>query len=603
MAWHDTKFEETKIWRGWDSPGTNPKCDGWTKKILRMCDSTKVVRVRDLLAVIFVFLDGERRSSWMVRFMDTVYRQVPEEIRRSAVAFIAYNIDRFPTPWTSLPKRYRFIEWGRRTRLINAFTELPAEPGKSLIEVTAQDPSAVGKYRVAIDWSYGDRAIIDNFEKWLLHRRLQKRTRKTAGRPVEPKQRRGSYSIYYTASTGIWQTVWLEPVSEASIAALKIVPDLDHNSLTLTVTGAGTAPADLVDAIALDNGKEVSHVTGPVGMQFSLPLADPKPWSPDNPFLYDLKVQLLHAGQPTDSVASYFGMRKISQGPDEKGIPRIYLNGKILYQLGVLDQGYWPDGLYTAPTDDALRSDIEMVKKFGFNTDRKHMKVEPDRWYYWCDKLGVLVWQDMPAGPGNEASSDDRITDAQAQQFQDELRAMVDGRQNHPSIVQWVLFNESWGQFDTRRLTEWLKAYDPTRFVDSASGWTDFHVGDINDRHNYAAAPEAPIQDHKRASVLGEIGGLGLILPGHLWQGQGGYDDTGIGTDPQPFPGQFAKLMAGIWPQIDSAGLCATIYTQLTDVEKEASGLMTYDRIPKVSPAVIAGFNRDAPIASGTGAP
>ncbi len=186
MAWHDTKFQDIKIWRGWDTPGTNPKCDGWTKKVLRMCDSTEVVRVRDILDLIASYLDGERRSSWMVRLMDTVYRQVPEEIRRSAVAFIAFNIDRFPTPWISLPNRYRAIEWVQRTAFTNAFAELTEKPGLSLIEFTAQDPLAVGKYRVAIDWSWGDTAIVGNFKKWLRHRRLQKATRESGGRPLEP---------------------------------------------------------------------------------------------------------------------------------------------------------------------------------------------------------------------------------------------------------------------------------------------------------------------------------------------------------------------------------------------------------------------------------
>ena len=387
-----------------------------------------------------------------------------------------------------------------------------------------------------------------------------------AGIQPRGKQSNGSYSIWHTGSSGIWQTVWIEPVPQASIAGLKMTPDIDKGVLNLTVTGQGTGNGDTVEAVATADGQEIGRISGPVGSELTLPVADAKLWSPDHPFLYDLKVGLNHGGQPADSVVSYFGMRKIALAKDAKGVPRIWLNNKIMFQIGVLDQGYWPDGLYTAPTDDALRYDIEMAKKFGFNFDRKHVKVEPDRWYYWCDKLGLLVWQDMPNGPGNQNSSDVRITDAGAAIFEKELKAMIDGRGNHPSIVVWVLFNESWGQYDTVRLTDWLKKYDPSRLVNSDSGWTDFKSGDIHDRHDYSPIPIAPPQDGVRASVIGECGGT------------------------------YADLMKTIWPRIEADGLCGVVYTQLTDIESETSStLLSYDRILKIDPKIVAEANRGVP--------
>jgi hypothetical protein len=388
-----------------------------------------------------------------------------------------------------------------------------------------------------------------------------------AGSQARGKQGNGSYSIWHTGSSGIWQTVWAEPVAQASIGGLKMTPDIDKGVLKLTVLGQGMADGDTVEAIATDSGKEIGRISGPVGGEISLPVPNAKLWSPESPFLYDLKIELHHGGQAVDSVTSYFGMRKIALAKDEKGVPRIWFNNKIMFQIGVLDQGYWPDGLYTAPTDEALRYDIEMCKKFGFNFDRKHVKVEPDRWYYWCDKLGLLVWQDMPNGPGNEAVGDVRISDAGAAQFEKELKAMVDGRGNHPCIVVWILFNESWGQYDTARLTEWLKQYDPSRLVDSASGWTDFRTGDIHDRHDYSPIPNAPPQDGVRASVIGECAG------------------------------PYADLMKTIWSRIDADGLCGVVYTQLTDIESETSStLLTYDRILKIDPKIVADANHGGPV-------
>jgi beta-galactosidase/beta-glucuronidase len=389
---------------------------------------------------------------------------------------------------------------------------------------------------------------------------------------MEPlgKQSTGSYSIYHTASSGIWQTVWLEPVPAASIASLKFAPDIDKGVLNLVVTGAGTAAGDKVEAVALDGSQEVGRIAGEVGAPLALPVPNAKLWSPAQPFLYDLKVTLTHGGQPGDAVASYFGMRKISMAKDARGIPRLMLNNKPSFALGVLDQGFWPDGVYTAPTDDALRYDVEMLRKYGFNTDRKHVKVEPDRWYYWCDKLGVLVWQDMPSMASNESSSDVRITDAAAAEFEKELKAMIDGRGNHPCIVTWIVFNESWGQYDTARLTDWVRQYDPSRLVDSASGFTDFHAGDFHDRHDYGRPPTAPDQDD-RISVIGEFGAVAADAHGDA----------------------FTNLMKPMAPLVGTSHLNGTIYTQLSDQEQERGGaLLSDERKPQVDPAVIAAGNK-----------
>src|SRR5438445_7703278 len=314
-------------------------------------------------------------------------------------------------------------------------------------------------------------------------------------------------SIWYTAVTGIWQTVWLEAVPRDHISALDVRPDVDAGTVTVRVDAAGPTPAPTVSGTALDGDRRVAEGTGLVGRPLTLPIPDAKLWGPGHPFLYSLRVRLAAAGE--DSVTSYFGMRKIAVARDSAGVPRLFLNNRPLFQLGTLDQGWWPDGLYTAPTDEARRSDIETLQHLGFNLIRKHVKVEPARWYYDCDRLGMLVWQDMPSG--------DNKTAAAQQEFAAELRRVVDALRNHPAIVMWVPFNEGWGQHDTGRLVAWLKRYDPTRLVDNASGWTDAQVGDVLDVHDYPG-PKIPLPDSTRAPVLGEFGGLGLPLDGHTWQ-------------------------------------------------------------------------------------
>ena len=386
-------------------------------------------------------------------------------------------------------------------------------------------------------------------------------------------------SIWYTAVTGIWQTVWLEAVPRDHISALDVRPDVDAGTVTVRVDAAGPTPAPGVSVTALDGDRRVAEGTGLVGRPLTLPIPDAKLWGPGHPFLYSLRVRLAAAGE--DSVTSYFGMRKIAVARDSAGVPRLFLNNRPLFQLGTLDQGWWPDGLYTAPTDEARRSDIETLQRLGFNLIRKHVKVEPARWYYDCDRLGMLVWQDMPSG--------DNKSPAAQREFATELQRVVDALRNHPAIVMWVPFNEGWGQHDTERTVAWLKRYDPTRLVDNASGWTDAGVGDVLDIHDYPG-PAIPPGDSTRALVLGEFGGLGLPLDGHTWQekdnwGYRRYADT-----------------AALWPAyrdllmqlraLKAEGLAAAVYTQTSDVEIEVNGLLTYDRAVVKLPADAAAANR-----------
>jgi hypothetical protein len=320
----------------------------------------------------------------------------------------------------------------------------------------------------------------------------------------------------------------------------------------------------------------------------SLDTREPQLWSPDSPHLYDLSVELLDQGESSDLVQSYFGLRKIAVAKDDKGVNRLMLNNKPLFQHGPLDQGFWPDGLYTAPTDEALRYDIEMTRKFGFNMARKHVKVEPDRWYYWCDKLGLLVWQDMPSGDKHVAPGRGEITRAKesAENFERELKELIDDHYNHPCIVMWVPFNEGWGQYDTVRISKWVKQYDPSRLVDCASGWNDFPAGDVHDMHNYPGPGMPPVEE-SRAAVLGEYGGLGLPLEGHTWQQKDNWGYRNF-KDRESLADAYLAINSRIHPLIGK-GLCAAVYTQTTDVEVEVNGLMTYDRaITKIDPDVLA---------------
>ncbi|MCJ7681650.1 MAG: PA14 domain-containing protein, partial [Candidatus Aminicenantes bacterium] len=310
---------------------------------------------------------------------------------------------------------------------------------------------------------------------------------------------------------------------------------------------------------------------------------DARLWSPDDPFLYSLKLSLLDgSGRPIDAVDGYFGLRKISVGKDKKGITRLLLNDRFTFQLGPLDQGFWPEGLHTPPSDDALRFDVQVMKDMGFNMVRKHVKIEPARWYSWCDRLGLLVWQDMPSA-GNR-------TDADKTQFETELAALINGHFNHPSIIVWVPFNEGWGQYDTERITDKVKTLDPTRLVNSASGWYDRSVGDMQDIHSYPD-PRAPEHEESRAIVLGEFGGLGFNVPEHTWQTEGwGYD---LLQDTESLIRRYENLFQQLYPLIEHPGLSAAVYTQITDIETENNGLLTYDRrVNKMGGSYVSLANR-----------
>jgi beta-galactosidase/beta-glucuronidase len=392
--------------------------------------------------------------------------------------------------------------------------------------------------------------------------------------------------IMYTPCSGIWQTVWLETVPEVSIESLTLTPDVDAGKLHVTVNVRGKTDGLSLMLFVVDPDEPEDPRANPsrsFGREFSIPVSNPKFWSPDRPFLYSLKVILARGdkeGKEIDAVGSYFAMRKISLGKDEKGITRLMLNNKFVFQSGPLDQGFWPDGIYTAPTDEALKFDIEATKKLGMNMARKHVKVEPDRWYCWCDKLGLLVWQDMPSGGGGTSGGrrgQDGVPASaeRAKQFESELKALVETHRNHPSIIMWVVFNEGWGQYDTARLTKWVKELDPSRLVNDASGWTDRKVGDVIDMHNYPG-PGSPDPEPTRAAVLGEFGGLGLGLEGHRWTDKNwGYRGM---VDTRQLNRKYLELWKNVQKLRDDKGLSAAVYTQTTDVETECNGLMTYDR-------------------------
>jgi hypothetical protein len=322
-------------------------------------------------------------------------------------------------------------------------------------------------------------------------------------------------------------------------------------------------------------------------------MVDPILWTPDYPYLYDFRLDLVREdGGISDSFEGYFGMRKISLGKDEKGFTRMMLNDEFVFQFGPLDQGWWPDGLYTAPTDEALKYDIEVTKELGFNMARKHVKVEPARWYYWCDKLGLLVWQDMPSGDKYIGGNDPDIirTPESEEQYKSELLAMINNHYNHPSIIIWVPFNEGWGQFKTGEIVNFIREADETRLINPTSGWSDRNAGDIRDIHAYPG-PAMPEPEEKRAIVLGEFGGLGLPLEGHTWQTKDNWGYKSFDSREKLLEA-YTGLIEELMPMVRK-GLSAAVYTQTTDVEIEVNGLMTYDRaVIKMDAGTLRKINR-----------
>lgn len=402
------------------------------------------------------------------------------------------------------------------------------------------------------------------------------------------KQVKKPSGIWYTPVTGIWQTVWIEPVAPAYIASLKPTPDIDKQSLQLTVNAPNLLPGDAIKVTALDGAQQVAEQTINNGAATTLNIPQPKLWSPEHPFLYNLQVAIVRKGKVIDEVKSYFAMRKISMAPDEKGIQRMLLNNKFVFQFGPLDQGWWPDGLYTAPTDAALLYDLTQTKAMGFNMIRKHVKVEPARWYHYADSLGILVWQDMPSGDlGNHwenrpgvlgRATDQKRDDISENIYRTEWKAIMEALQPFPCIVVWVPFNEAWGQFKTEEITKWTMQQDPSRLVNSASGGNFYPVGHMIDLHSYPdpAMPRPDLFGKQQALVLGEFGGLGLPLPGHTWQQKDnwGYQSFKNADDLFEVYKRFCERLKTLIPE----GLSAAVYTQTTDVEMEVNGLMTYDR-------------------------
>lgn len=402
------------------------------------------------------------------------------------------------------------------------------------------------------------------------------------------KQVRNPKGIWYTPVTGIWQTVWLEAVPESYIVSTKQTPDIDKERLNLTATIENAKAGDKIRVSAWDGKTKVGEKETVIEEIVVLEIPNQKLWTPDQPFLYDLKIELLRKGKVVDEVKSYFAMRKISMAKDANGIQRMLLNNEFVFQYGPLDQGWWPDGLYTAPSDEALKFDIEKTKEMGFNMIRKHIKVEPARWYYHCDKLGILVWQDMPSGDlGNRWESRPGVfglgtektrTPESESYFRTEWNAIMDALHNFPSIVVWVPFNEAWGQFKTEEITEWTMKKDPSRLVNSASGGNFFPVGHIMDLHNYPdpAMPRPDLFGEQQALVLGEFGGLGLPVDNYVWQQKDNWGYQSFKTKEELLT-RYRSLIERI-PALIEAGLSAAVYTQTTDVEIEVNGLMTYDR-------------------------
>ncbi len=414
--------------------------------------------------------------------------------------------------------------------------------------------------------------------------------------------------IWYTAVSGIWQTVWLEAVPETSVAGLRMTPDLDAGTLTLEVELRGLARGVRLEALALDSEVEVASGWGPAELPLTLTLTEPRPWSPADPHLYDLRVRLVRDGERLDEVGSYFALRKFSLERDARGYLRFHLNNRPLFLYGSLDQGYYPDGLYTPPSEEALLFDIEYAKGIGCNVIRKHIKVEPARWYAACDRLGMIVWQDMPNGgkpigmitnllallAGLNYRDDRRMgrfgrgEEANRACFRRDLQGMVDHLYNVPSIAIWGPFNEGWGQFRAQEVAAWLKAYDPTRLVDHASGWFDQGGGDLQSRHVYLRKLFRPRLDRERAWVISEFGGYGLQVPGHVWDEEKKFSQRNF-RDAEALTQGYVELLERLRALIEG-GLAAAIYTQTTDVEIEINGYLTYDRkVEKMDAEILRG--------------
>jgi beta-galactosidase/beta-glucuronidase len=413
------------------------------------------------------------------------------------------------------------------------------------------------------------------------------------------KQHKNPHGIWYTPVSGIWQTVWLEPVNKQHITSIKTIPNIDTKKLSFDVNISNTNASSIIEVKVKDSGKIIASAKAAAGQTLEIPVSSPKLWSPESPFLYDVEITLSQNGKVQDKINSYAAMRKISSKRDKNGIVRLQLNNKDYFQFGPLDQGWWPDGLYTAPTDEALLYDIKKTKDFGFNMIRKHVKVEPARWYTHCDRIGILVWQDMPNGDKspqwqnkNYFNGSEFIRSGESEaNFRKEWKDIMDYLISYPSIVTWVPFNEAWGQFKTDEISQWTKNHDPSRLVNPASGGNHYRTGDMLDLHNYPG-PDMYLYDAERATVLGEYGGIGLPLTGHLWQPDKnwGYIQFKNSTE---VTDEYVKYAEELKKMIKS-GFSAAVYTQTTDVEGEVNGLISYDRkVIKLDEARVKKVNKE----------
>ena len=451
----------------------------------------------------------------------------------------------------------------------------------------------------------------------------------SAGAQPRGKQQLTPKSIWYTPVSGIWQTVWLEPVPSLHIEDVNVTPDIDAGALDVDVVlNRSTGNGHAVRITAKVGGKTVSSTIVRANRRARLPVPDARLWSPDDPYLYDLDVELVAVtdplrhldqgareealitdaelqayaqarvtGAPLDAVRSYFAMRKSSLGPGKvAGQPMLLLNNKPVFQNGTLDQGWWPDGLLTPPSEEAIAYEIDFLKKAGFNMLRKHIKIEPAHYYYLADTMGILIWQDMPSGEEEDSldqfvrpkASDEALMPARVtDEFEYELLRMISDLRDHPSIVTWVVNNEGWGQYASTRLGHMVKALDPSRTVNKTSGWLDTGDAgsDIFDIHTYEEVPNAPSHNRHRAIVLGEFGGIGLPVEGHLWfpdQRNWGYQTA---KDRDDYLQRYRRKYAEVIRQARELGLSAAVYTQTSDVEGEVNGLLTYDREVSKLPA------------------
>lgn len=456
------------------------------------------------------------------------------------------------------------------------------------------------------------------------------------GEQPRGKQQLDPRGIWYTPVSGIWQTVWLEPVpKEHFLAELRFTPDLANQRLVITpLLNFATERDDLaVRVTASAKGKPVGKMMVRVNREGYLTLNNMQLWSPESPFLYDLTAELVRVkapvenraqprnrsklpafgeleraayaeleaiGEPLDKVTSYFAMRSVSLGAGPKAQqPHLRLNDQPIFQHGPLDQGWWPDGLLTPPSDAAMVGELQWLKDAGFNMLRKHIKIEPARYYYHCDRLGLLVWQDMPSGFNRalrnhreDAGEPVRLSTSR-EQHELELRRMMGRLHNHPSIVMWVIHNEGWGQYESTALARWVKAIDPSRWVNAVSGWLDQNNGDIYDVHTYQELPLTPANQVDRAIVIGEYGGVGWPVSGHLWDAEKrnwGYQTYQSEAE---YQAALKKKMEALLPMRRELGLSAAVYTQTTDVEGEVNGFMTYDRKKiKINAADLNEINR-----------